>query len=496
MSAKAKLRDGQLHLPQDEASKLADCLRVLHDLIADADDENAKTVVYHSQHPDYAALSAEDVDMQRSIFEHFDIDSSGQLAQVETRRMMKAMNLFETDEELLAVVKEMDDDNSGTIDFEEYLEYLDNRCKDNPEFQASYRKLSQRTKLGFDGTKWRKHANVAWLNTNATIIICGFVILYNLIYFRFILVPLVMAYFLTFLLGPIQDFLVQRPLICCNMVYCDKPGIRPALEQNTRCCGKHYNWEDGDPTTMKPYQTPQQRWTELDKRGKHVMKKEDGQYEARTMSVKWEGEDTNCCYFVPPKQCSKEPMVGGGPLKNVCYEFWYMAKIPEALSVIVSIAIAFSIVVVVAMQVSNEIIAVLSDPDFRHQLKLSAVEFNQLLAVELGVSVSELEEFHNTSSGSESNLDEVESLSASDLSAAAEPFVMVINDIVFTLLLCMYMLATRTLEVEEDVNKAAEVMNISEKIRSKVKHYVVLKTALSALTGGLVGMFLRAFHES
>ena len=73
------------------------------------------------------------------------------------------------------------------------------------------------------------------------------------------------------------------------------------------------------------------------------------------------------------------------------------------------------------MQVSNEIIGVLSDPDFRHQLKLSAVEFNQLLAVELGVSVSELEEFHNTSSGSESNLDEVESLSASDLSAAAEP---------------------------------------------------------------------------
>ena len=33
-------------------------------------------------------------------------------------------------------------------------------------------------------------------------------------------------------------------------------------------------------------------------------------------------------------------------------------------------------------------------------------------------------------------------------------------------------------------------MTLFEKIQSKIKFYVVLKTALSALTGGLVGMIL------
>lgn len=52
------------------------------------------------------------------------------------------------------------------------------------------------------------------------------------------------------------------------------------------------------------------------------------------------------------------------------------------------------------------------------------------------------------------------------------------------------MLSTRVPETEEHTYKEVQGMTLFEKIQSKIKFYVVLKTALSALTGGLVGMIL------
>ena len=70
----------------------------------------------------YKALSATDLEVQRRIFDQFDVDNTGQLAQVETMRMLKAMALFDTADELLQVIKKMDDDNSGTIDYDEFTQ--------------------------------------------------------------------------------------------------------------------------------------------------------------------------------------------------------------------------------------------------------------------------------------------------------------------------------------------------------------------------------------
>jgi len=52
------------------------------------------------------------------------------------------------------------------------------------------------------------------------------------------------------------------------------------------------------------------------------------------------------------------------------------------------------------------------------------------------------------------------------------------------------MLSTRVPETEEQTYKEVQGMTLFEKIRSKIQFYVVLKTALSALTGGLVGIIL------
>ena len=299
--------------------------------------------------PGLKKLTVQDVDVQQAIFEHFDTDNTGQLAQVETVRMMRAMQLFDTTEELVEVIKQMDEDNSGTIDFDEYIEYIDEKCQEDDDFYAQYRDRARNTKLGYDGTTWRKHANVAWLTSQGVMILTALAILGALIYFRFILVPMTMAYFLTFLLGPVQDLLIQRPLVCCNMVCCDKPGIRPALRQHVNCCGKEMRWYEDEDETVANYKTPQERWSH--------MQKDTGEWNGARMVMRWEHADTGCCYAIPPPQWSEEPTQGGGPIKNLIWEFFVVMKIPEALSVVVTLILTGTLLALTFLVISAEIVS-------------------------------------------------------------------------------------------------------------------------------------------
>ena len=47
------------------------------------------------------------------------------------------------------------------------------------------------------------------------------------VYFDFLLIPMTMAYLLTFLLGPLFDFFYQRPLLCF--------GFRCCCASNSNC---------------------------------------------------------------------------------------------------------------------------------------------------------------------------------------------------------------------------------------------------------------------
>ena len=69
--------------------------------------------------------------------------------------------------------------------------------------------MQRKLKLGYMGTTWRPHANIAWLTNSAILIIASAVALEILIKFRFVLVPLTMAYFFTFLIGPLMDYFYQ-----------------------------------------------------------------------------------------------------------------------------------------------------------------------------------------------------------------------------------------------------------------------------------------------
>jgi hypothetical protein len=463
----------QVHMDQNAVDKLYEVVNDLHKLTSgamstDADD----TEDDDTPHTSYEVLSVADVERQQTIFTYFDVDGSEQLAQLEIRRLCKAMKLFDDDDQIVAAIKQMDVDNSGTIDFEEYLDYIDARCSQSPEFHKEYRVRSKNTKLGFDGTTWRTHANTTWMMNNGMIIVASGVVLTFLIYFDFILVPMTMAYFMTFLLGPIQDLLIQRPLICNGLVCCDEPCFRPALKQDKNCCGKRFKWDDN------VHRTPTARFAD------HSYHKEVGQWNSTKSTLRWEDGTPDCCYFLPSKKFAAVDG-GGGMLVEGCWGLISIAQIPESLSVLMTIAIAIVAIAAVATVVSAEIIGVLADPEFQNSLKVAMTNFNQILIDDYELSITELREANLTASWST-----VEEMNLGQISEAAAPLVLVMNETVLTLLLCLYMLATRSPENEEDKYREVQRMSMGEKIQSKVKHYVVLKTALSALTGGLVGLIL------
>lgn len=111
------------------------------------------------------------------------------------------------------------------------------------------------------GTTWRKEGNIVWIMNNGIMIMTVSVVFGALVYFAFVLgastashalirrvgfyihvcmpgtaggsilsmrcrpayrtaVPMTMAYFLTFLLGPLLELFNARPLICCGRVNC------------------------------------------------------------------------------------------------------------------------------------------------------------------------------------------------------------------------------------------------------------------------------------
>jgi hypothetical protein len=62
------------------------------------------------------------------------------------------------------------------------------------------------TSLTVRGRAWltpRRSGNIAWISNHCDIILAAAALIVGMVYFRFILVPLSMAWFCTFLLGPI-----------------------------------------------------------------------------------------------------------------------------------------------------------------------------------------------------------------------------------------------------------------------------------------------------
>lgn len=144
----------------------------------------------------------------KKIFSIANIDRSGEIGTKQFKQVLGLLDIPCTDEELVKMMAIMDEDDSGTIGFDEFALGMTARLDEE------FLEIAAEIELGAMGTrKWSQGGMIWNSNNNILIIVCGF-FLVALLEFAFILVPLTLSYFLTFLLMPIMNLFEKRPLTC------------------------------------------------------------------------------------------------------------------------------------------------------------------------------------------------------------------------------------------------------------------------------------------
>mmetsp|Transcript_9428 Transcript_9428/g.42924 ORF Transcript_9428/g.42924 Transcript_9428/m.42924 type:complete len:148 (-) Transcript_9428:895-1338(-) len=72
-------------------------------------------------------LSQDDINGCREAFNKFDKDGSGTIDASELKATLNAMGQNPTEEEIFQMISQVDDDNSGEIEFAEFLKVIENQ---------------------------------------------------------------------------------------------------------------------------------------------------------------------------------------------------------------------------------------------------------------------------------------------------------------------------------------------------------------------------------
>jgi predicted PurR-regulated permease PerM len=151
-------------------------------------------------------LSDEQVLQLKKIFAIANLDHSGIIGRRQFSDLMYLLGIDPTPDELDVMLVEMDENGDGQIEFEEFVVAMVNMYDPQLLEEAS------ETPLGAAGTKAWMRGEILWCANNNFIVISTGVCIVGLVKFQFILVPLTLAYFMTFLLIPIMNLFEQRPL--------------------------------------------------------------------------------------------------------------------------------------------------------------------------------------------------------------------------------------------------------------------------------------------
>ena len=66
-------------------------------------------------------LTEEQISHFKEVFDMFDADGGGSISVDELQEIFEQLGQFKTEEEINNMIKEVDEDKSGEIDFEEFL---------------------------------------------------------------------------------------------------------------------------------------------------------------------------------------------------------------------------------------------------------------------------------------------------------------------------------------------------------------------------------------
>ena len=151
-------------------------------------------------------LSDEQVTQLKKIFAIANLDHSGIIGRRQFSDLMVLLGIDPTPDELDTMLLEMDENGDGQIEFEEFVVAMVNSYDSDLLAEAAD------TPLGAAGTRAWERGEILWCANSNCIVIATAVFITGLVEFKFILVPLTLAYFMTFLLVPIMNVFEQRPL--------------------------------------------------------------------------------------------------------------------------------------------------------------------------------------------------------------------------------------------------------------------------------------------
>jgi AI-2 transport protein TqsA len=149
---------------------------------------------------DGAGLSEEEIDKFKELFAMADPQHIGYLGHRQFNDMLKMLNIEVEEEELQEMFLEMDENDDGQIEFDEFVPTMVRHI------QPEQLDVMDQIKVGGQGTRMWSRGEILWAANTGLLLISGGVILAGLIYFNFMLVPLTISYFCVFLFGPIMDF--------------------------------------------------------------------------------------------------------------------------------------------------------------------------------------------------------------------------------------------------------------------------------------------------
>jgi len=150
----------------------------------------------------------------KAIFAIANYDMSGVIGRRQFADLMEMLGIQPTDDELNNMMEEMDTDGGGSIGFDEFCVGMCNNYSDELITAAA------ETPIGTMGTKRWTRGEILWCCNSNIIVLCMAVCTTILVYFQMILVPLTLAYFITFLLVPLMNVFEQRPLECRGKSCC------------------------------------------------------------------------------------------------------------------------------------------------------------------------------------------------------------------------------------------------------------------------------------
>jgi predicted PurR-regulated permease PerM/Ca2+-binding EF-hand superfamily protein len=164
---------------------------------------------------DGKGLTRDELDKFREVFSMCDPTHVGYMGHRQFTDMLNMLGIEVDDETLKQMFIEMDENDDGEIDFEEFVPAMFHHI--SMDDLAAVDDIQ----IGALGTRMWSRGEILWAANTGLLLISSGVVIAGIVHFQFILVPLSVSYFMVFLLSPIMSLFEHRPIRCKGAAICD-----------------------------------------------------------------------------------------------------------------------------------------------------------------------------------------------------------------------------------------------------------------------------------